>query len=114
MAFSSGIYILLATLFMSNLIYGLAAPFLPNEMAELKIESYWTGIIFSAYAVASIAASIGVGSKLEKIGHVRAVATGTLMMGATTVSFGFLGFLTEDQKYIFIVAAMLLRLFQGK
>ena len=61
--------LLLVVIFVTNLIYGLVSPFLPTVLEEKYISSVWSGVIFSAYAVAMIPSAFIIGSNLDKIGH---------------------------------------------
>ena len=55
------IILLLLVLFLSNTIYGLGSPFLPQVFVEKGISHTWTGVIFSSYAVATIFTSLFIG-----------------------------------------------------
>jgi hypothetical protein len=50
--FDKSIFMLMATLFMTNTIYGLASPFLPTRLEEAGVNPAWTGLIFAMYAIA--------------------------------------------------------------
>ena len=82
--------LLLLVIFVSNTIYGLASPFLPTVLEEKEIDSVWTGIIFAAYAVASIFASLAAGKLLDKIGHNKILCAGCALMAGSIACFGLI------------------------
>ena len=97
---------ILLVLFVSNTIYGLASPFLPNELEEKGIAPVWTGIIFSSYAVATIFVSILTGLLLEKVGHNKIITFGSLLMSASITCFGFIAELNDKLEIIVISIAL--------
>jgi len=105
------ILLILLVLFVSNTIYGLASPFLPTELEEKGIDSIWTGIIFSAYAVATIFTSLGVGCCLNTVGHNKIIFWGSLIMAICIIAFGQVENLEAKESIIIISIA--LRLGQG-
>jgi hypothetical protein len=50
--YDKSIVMLMAMLFMTNTIYGLASPFLPILLVDAGVDSTWIGLIFAMYAVA--------------------------------------------------------------
>ena len=112
MKFDRSINTILLTLTLSNVIYGLAAPFLPNLIEEGGIESTWTGIIFAVFAVALTIVSLIVGQFLDRIGHTKVMTAGCILMSLACASFGLLIYI--DDKQTFIIAAIVLRTLQGK
>ena len=103
---------LLLVIFISNTIYGIASPFLPKEFEEKNISSTMTGLIFSAYAVASIFVSLIVGANIDKIGHSRAIFIGSVLMSACIICFGLIDMIESETEIIII--SIVLRLGQGK
>ena len=110
--FDRSICLLVLALFVSNTIYGLASPFLPTVMEEKNISSVWTGVIFSAFAMASILSSLLIGKTLDKIGHNRVIMFGCLLMAGCIAAFGFIDDL-EKAEYV-IPISIALRVGQGK
>ena len=110
--FDRSICLLVLALFVSNTIYGLASPFLPTVMDEKNISSVWTGVIFSAFAIASILSSLLIGKTLDKIGHNRVIMLGCLLMAGCIAAFGFIDDL-EKAEYV-IPISIALRVGQGK
>ena len=84
------ILLLLSCTFVANTIYGLASPFLPNVLENKEVSSVWTGVIFSAYAIAATIVSILTGSILDKIGHKKVITIGAFLMSCSIVAFGFI------------------------
>ena len=107
---SAGLLFLL--LFISNTIYGLASPFLPTFFEDRGINSTWTGLIFTAYAIAPIIVSLIAGKLLDKVRHSRVILFGALLMSASIVSFGLIERI--DNNEALIAVSILLRLGQGK
>ena len=110
--FDRAICLLVLALFVSNTIYGLASPFLPTVMDEKEISSVWTGIIFSAYAIASVLTSLVVGKTLDSVGHSRVMFLGCLLMATCITAFGFIEDFDKAEYVISISIA--LRVGQGK
>ena len=104
--------IILCTVFLSNTIYGLAAPFLPALLAEKGIASTWTGVIFAAYAVSMVFVSLAVGKVLDRIGHAKIMAFGALLMALSIASFSSAIYIESNAAIIAV--AVLLRACQGK
>ena len=84
------ILLLLFCSFISNTIYGLASPFLPTVLELKEVSSVWTGIIFSAYAIAATIVAILTGSLLDKIGHSKVITFGAFLMSCSIIAFGFI------------------------
>ena len=99
------------TIFLSNTIYGLASPFLPVLLESVGVSSTWTGLIFASYAIAGTIVSPIVGNIIEKVGHKKIMATGSLLMATACISFGFAKYL--ENKLIIIICGICLRLLQG-
>ena len=98
--------LVLVTLLCSNIIYGLAAPFLPTVLEEKDIDNVWTGIIFAAYAVSSTFTSIITGKVLQRFGHNRIMMLGAFLMAAAIASFGFIEEIDETE-YVIILSVSL-------
>jgi len=100
---------LLAVIFMSNTIYGLASPFLPQFLDERHISSTWTGLIFAAYAIASSITAIFVGAIVDRCGHKLMLILGVLTMSAAIVSFAFVTRIADNT--VLVAVSVLLRIF---
>ena len=96
----------------SNIIYGLASPFLPTVLEEKDINNVWTGIIFAAYAVSATFTSIITGKVIGKFGHNRIMTLGAFLMAGAIASFGFIEEI-DEAEYV-IILSVCLRLLQGK
>ena len=103
--------LLLITIYFTNAIYGLASPFLPQVLEQKNIQSVWTGVIFSAYAIASTISAIVTGKVLNSIGHGPVITFGGFLMAGSIVGFGFLEYFDKPASVISI--AIVLRLCQG-
>ena len=79
---------LVLAIFVSNTIYGLASPFLPNVFEDKDIESVWTGVIFAAFAIASTFSSLFIGKVLDSVGHRNVIVFGSMQMAASMSLFG--------------------------
>ena len=88
--------IILLTTFLSNTIYGLAAPFLPHLLEEKGIETFWTGLIFAAYAIATIFVSLIAGMIIDCVSHAKVMFIGTLLMSASIAAFSLAFNLDEN------------------
>ena len=108
----SQLLIVLLTIFFSNTIYGLAAPFLPTVMEERGVDTTWTGLIFAMYAIAVILVSLVAGKTIDYFGHSRIIAFGSLLMAASIVGFGMVDKL--HSQGLLIGVSLLLRALQGK
>ena len=84
------ILLILFCTFISNTIYGLASPFLPTVLELKDVSSVWTGVIFSAYAIAATIVSILTGLILDKIGHNKVFMFGAFLMSGSIIAFGFI------------------------
>ena len=62
--------IIIAVLFLSNTIYGLAAPFLPTLFESRGIAESFIGLIFSAYAIAYCIMAPIIGMVVDRLGTV--------------------------------------------
>ena len=112
MKFDRSIIVILLTITSSNVIYGLASPFLPNLLEQKGIASTWTGIIFAVYAVALTIVSIVVGQFLDRLGHAKVMTAGCVLMSLSCGSFGLVKYV--DGKQAIIACAIILRILQGK
>ena len=86
---------LLCALLLSNMTYGLAAPFLPKLLQDKGIESTSTGLILATYAVARIVASLIAGKIIDSMSHSKVLALGS---GLMAISIGAFGFATDLQS----------------
>ena len=110
--FDRAVGLLFLLLFISNTIYGLASPFLPTFFDDRGISSTWTGLIFSAYAIAMTIISLLAGKCLDRIGHRKIMLFGALLMSASIVSFGLIERIESNETLIAV--SILLRMSQGK
>lgn len=99
--YDKSIYFLTLVLMTTNMIYGLAAPFLPTLFDDLGIEETWTGIIFSVYAVAVMIASLFTGKLLDRVGYRTMIFSGLIMMSASICCFGLVYLATDKEVVIF-------------
>ena len=104
--------IILLTTFLSNTIYGLAAPFLPQLLEAKGIEPTWTGLIFAAYAIATIFVSLIAGKIVDRVSHAWIMFIGTLLMSGSIAAFSIAFDLEENWEII--AFSIGLRLAQGK
>ena len=86
--YDSSIYLLVALTGMTNLIYGLAAPFLPTMLNDRGVAETWTGLIFAIYAVSSMVTSLFVGKTIGNNRHRKMITCGTILMGISIAGFG--------------------------
>ena len=110
--FDRTVGLLFLLLFISNTIYGLASPFLPTFYNDRGISSTWTGLIFSAFAIAMTIVSLLAGKCLDRIGHNKIMLFGILLMSASTMSFGLIERMEGNEALITV--SILLRIGQGK
>ena len=103
--------IIIAVLFMSNTIYGLAAPFLPILLVSRGIAESFIGLIFAAYAIAYCIMAPIIGMVVDKVGHSRIMALGILLMATSIACFGFGIYIESDSDLI--TTAVILRMCQG-
>lgn len=108
----SSIVLILAVLFLSNTIYGLASPFLPRLLEDRGISESWTGLIFATYAIAYMIGAPVIGSLVDKIGHGVIMTVGILLMSGAIASFGTAINVDTNEKLIGM--AIGLRAVQGK
>ena len=108
---SGSVYILILTLFCTNIIYGLASPFLPAELEAKGISSGLTGLIFAIYAIASVLSALVAGMFVDRIGHRWIIMCGVLLMATAISGFGLIEDMT-DPNYI-LALALILRYLQG-
>ena len=106
MGVDCALVLLLSILFASNTIYGLASPFLPTFLEDKEIDSHWTGLIFSMYAVATTISAIFIGKYLDSLGHNRVIMVGSFLMSACIVCFGLIERLEEKAEIIGISLAL--------
>ena len=104
--------IIIAVLFLSNTIYGLASPFLPVLLESRGIKETWTGLIFASYAIAYCIMAPIIGMLIDKVRHNRIMALGILLMSLSIASFGF-GIYIESNEGL-VAVAITLRMCQGK
>lgn len=105
--YDRSIYFLIVVLMMTNMIYGLASPFLPTLLDDSGIKETWTGIIFAIYAIAVMIASLFVGKLIDKVGYRNMVSAGVIIMSASICGFGLVYRVTD--KTVIIVSFLLLR-----
>ena len=105
------ILLILAILVTSNTFYGLAAPFLPTLLEDLDIAETLTGLIFSAYAIASMIMSLFVGKIIDRAGHRCIITLGALLMSTSIFCFGLVHRLSD--KLAIVLLFLLLRCGQG-
>ena len=79
--------IILVTIFLSNTIYGLAAPFLPKLLEDKEIAQSWTGIIFASYAVSQVCFALICGKIVDGCGHKKIMVIGAFGMSCAIASF---------------------------
>ena len=108
---SGSVYILILTLFCTNIIYGLASPFLPAELEAKGISSGLTGLIFAIYAIASVFSALVAGMYVDRIGHRWIIMCGVLLMTGAISGFGLIEDMT-DPNYV-LALALILRYLQG-
>ena len=104
--------IILITALISNTIYGLAAPFLPQLLEDKGIASSWTGVIFAVYSISMVVVSLIAGSIVDSVGHSRLMSFGSLLMATSIASFSTAIYL--EQNWTIIGLAIILRILQGK
>ena len=102
---------IILTIFLSNSIYGLASPFLPVVLDEVGVSETWTGLIFASYAIAGTIVSPIVGKVMDKVGHKKIMAAGSLLMSLACTSFGFVEYIHNNT--IIIICGILIRFLQG-
>ena len=78
--------IILTMTFLSNTIYGLAAPFLPQLLEEKGINPTWTGLIFAAFAIAFNFSSLIAAKIVDSISHARIMFASTLLMSGSVAA----------------------------
>ena len=103
--------IIIAVLFLSNTIYGLAAPFLPILLESRGIAESFIGLIFAAYAIAYCIMAPIIGMVVDKVGHSRIMALGIFLMAMSIACFGF-GIYIESNSDL-VTTAITLRMCQG-
>lgn len=106
--YDKSIFLIMAMLFTTNTIYGLASPFLPTLLDEAGVDATWTGLIFAVYAVASIITSLAVGKLIARIGHRKLITTGGILMALSIVGFG--AAYHVKKKFLLILLFNLLRI----
>ena len=106
--FDKSLLAILLTIFLSNTIYGLASPFLPVVLEEVGVSTTWTGLIFASYAIAGTIVSPIIGAVIDKVGHKKIMATGSILMSAACISFGFVKYI-HNNTFI-VLCGVLLRL----
>ena len=88
--------IIILNTFLANNIYGLAAPFLPKLLEEKGIEPIWTGLIFAAFAIAYIFASVIAGKIVDRVSHTLIMFIGSLLMAVSIAAFSIVFNLEEN------------------
>ena len=106
------ICIILLTVLLSNTIYGLAAPFLPQLLDDKGVPSSYTGVIFAVYSISMIVVSLVAGVIVDKCGHARLMAFGSILMSVSIAAFSTAIYL--DSNWSIICLAIVLRIGQGK
>ena len=106
--FDKSLLAILLTIFLSNTIYGLASPFLPVVLEDVGVSTTWTGLIFASYAIAGTFVSPIIGAVIDKVGHKKIMATGSILMSVACISFGFVKYIHNNM--IIVICGVLLRL----
>ena len=94
--------VIIFTLFLSNSISGLAAPFLPIFLSKRGIEDTWIGLIFASYAIGLTFGSPIVGKIIDKTGHRKIMIYGTLLMSIACSSFGLAKYIENNTLLILV------------
>jgi MFS family permease len=71
--------------------YAAIAPLLPDYVANLGLSKAEAGILASAYAAGTLVASLPAGLVATRVGPRRTVIAGLLLLGGSSVVFGFAG-----------------------
>lgn len=90
----------------SNISYGIAAPFLPQILEDKGIESTWTGLIFAVFAITGLITSLCIGKVLDHVGHRVITTIGSILMGLSIFGFSFIEDL-EEKAYVIALALAL-------
>jgi MFS family permease len=69
--------------------YAAIAPLLPDYVAEFDLSKAEAGVLASAYAVGTLVASLPAGVVATRVGPRRTVIAGLLLLGGSSVTFGF-------------------------
>jgi MFS family permease len=82
--------ILVSTMvFFDVAFYAAIAPLLPDYVAEFGLSKAEAGILASAYAAGTLVASLPAGVVATRVGPRRTVIAGLLLLGGSSVAFGF-------------------------
>jgi MFS family permease len=78
-----------AMVFFDVAFYAAIAPLLPDYVAQFGLSKAEAGILASAYAAGTLLASLPAGLVATRVGPRRTVIAGLLLLGASSVVFGF-------------------------
>jgi MFS family permease len=78
-----------AVVFFDVVFYAAIAPLLPDYVAELGLSHAEAGILAAAYATGTLFASLPAGYVATTVGPRRTVIGGLLLLGVSSVAFGF-------------------------
>ncbi len=78
-----------AMVFFDVTFYSAIAPLLPNYVAEFGLTKAEAGILSASYAAGTLVASLPAGLAATRIGPRRSVIGGLLLLGVSSLAFGF-------------------------
>jgi len=88
-----------------------AAPFLPLEAIDKKVNEGYIGLMLSSYAIASVVAGFYTGDIIMKIGRRRSLFISNILQMIAAFGTAFIHYI--DDKTIFITAFILTRVVWG-
>ena len=110
--FSGTELLLYLIMILSSAFYALSAPFLPIMFEEKGIRLEWVGIVFASFSIALIVFSPLVSNMIDCCGQPNLLGLGLIIMGASTLAFGYTKELEDNRHVIYLSLA--LRFIQGK
>lgn len=108
---NSSFAVIIFIIYLTSAIYGLTAPILPMFLAEKNIDQFWTGIIFSSYAVFHVCSALLCGTIIERISHKRVMVVGTITLLKATFVFGVMDYLKP--RWLIVMVGVQLCSLQG-
>jgi len=99
-----------AMVFFDVTFYAAIAPLLPGYVAEFGLSKAEAGVLSAAYAAGTLVASLPAGLIATRFGPRRSVVGGLLLLGLSSLAFGFAGDITllDSARFIQGVAGALI------
>mmetsp|Transcript_19222 Transcript_19222/g.13821 ORF Transcript_19222/g.13821 Transcript_19222/m.13821 type:complete len:116 (+) Transcript_19222:21-368(+) len=102
---------LLITNIISNSAYSVIPPLLPQALDDKNVDELMVGFILGVYSVSCVLTSLIIGTNFDRLGGVRILSYGLLLMGFCIMLYGMIAYMSSASWVAFY--SIILRLMQG-